>query len=311
MKTLSKFRLGFLLLITLLPSHASAQNDQATNEPSPCTVSILALGQINPQRFTHPKDYLARFAGISKENDEVCREMIRTGKESPVPIPELPAELPPGPLMVLTNRKEQKALEFSLNLGGVSKRFPVERGGNLEIYLAHDRSSNASVTEGKKRKIHSIPIAQSCREMLVFFIKPATLNWTGYQVVPVDFSPEKVPERSVLLVNFSKMVLLVWPEIAENPTVENKSLILLKPGMRAVYKVPKDLSTLRLLYSDPTAPDEILCSVNCEAIPGHRSLAFTFGLRTPENGVSVASRSLLFPIDPPKLETLDGARKIE
>lgn len=273
----------------------------------------MALGQINPTKYTTPKDYLAKYSGIMPDLDEQVRDCIRDGVSVPVPIPEPPSERPPGPLMVKIESKEQKerkAMEFSLNLGGVSKRFPARRGENLDIYLAKGGDSSAAVMEGKKRKIHSIPVPSHCQEMLVFFLKPPTRSWKGYQVVPMDFSPAVAPARSVLLVNFSKRTLLVRPDDGGDPAAANAPAMELKPGTRILYKVPENLSTIRLLYFNPATPDKILCSVNCEAIPGQRALAFTYGLGSAENGIDVACRSLQFPLQPLNPESLDGVRDL-
>lgn len=315
MKFFPTFHYRSLMGIFLLLGHANAQpnaqQEDKKKEPPPCTVSILALGRINPMKFTSMKNYVASYSGIDLQVDKDIQAALAQGEDSPVAIPENPKERPPGPLLVYTDKKERKALEFSLNPGGVTKRFPVRRVENLDIYLAGDGATSASLMEGRKRKIHSIPIPETCQEMLVFFIKPPSQSWEGYQVEPVDFSPDLVPARSVLLVNFSRHALIVRPDLAEGASADPKSDIQLKPGMRVVYKIPEKLSSLRLLYSDPATPDRILCSVNCEARPDQRTVAFSFGLGIPENGVSVASQSLQFAVDPLKPEApVDGARQI-
>ncbi len=281
------------LALALLPATWLSAQSTGNKPPPLCAVSILALGQSNPTRFTSPQDYLAKYSGIDKQIDQDIRAMIASGAPAPVPIPEMPEERPPGPLMVLTDGKERKPLEFSLNLGGISRRVPALQGQNLDIYLAKNGPSSASPLEGGKRKIHSIPIAPGCTELLLFFIKPPTTSWKGYQVKPLDIS--KLPERSVQLVNFSRRPLLVRPDTGDpNPPPAQT----LRPGGQLVYRPSDGVTSVRMIYSLPETPDKILCSVNCETIPNQRGIAYTFGLGTPENGVDVASRSLRLPIEP-------------
>ena len=298
------------LVVWMLPCLAQAQPKVEPKEPPPSTVSIQPLGQINPTKYISMADYLARYSGVDPQTDLDIRNSIKAGGAGQVAIPVDPTERPPGPLMVYVDSKKRKTLEFSLSLGGVSQRFPVPRGQNLDIYLAANGASSAKLMEGKKRKIHSIPIPEACEEMLLFFVKPPTLSWKDYRVIPVDYSRKSIPARSVLILNFSQKALLVQSEDSSSANQEGQPRQLLEPGARLLFKIPEELSTIRIMYSDPANPDKILCAVNCDAVPNKRMLAFSYDLGVPENGVEVATKSLQTPVEPLQVETLAGVREI-
>lgn len=229
------------------------------------------------------------------ETDKLCHKMIAIGKQTPVAIPELPDERPPGPLTVyIKEKKKKKPFKFSLNLGGVSLRFPAEREKKLKIFISEPSSDDPS--QEKKRKIQSIPIPANCDEMLVVFVKPLSNKWTGYRVIPLNLSSKRIPAKTVLLANFSKRNLVITPEQSGRGRV-------LKAGGKILYEFPTHTKRTRILYSDARTPEKILCAVNCEAMDDRRTIIVSYGLGTPENGIDIATRSLELPIKPLKLAT--------
>lgn len=300
--------LGISLAVQCFAEPNEAKPMLPGDEPMPCTISFVAIGNATPVRYVSPKKYLDLYGGRSEVMDASCKELIAGGLNHPVLVPVQENEKPPSALKVYLDQRTKVYQSFSLILGGVSTRLTYPRGKDLQIYQQHlEAPEEGASTVVKDQSIKKLPIPEDASHMAVIFLnRPKVFTWENYEVKTLDISPEKVPSGSIIVVNASSKDISLLPAEGGQPLkLKRQAVGTIKPTEKMKLQ-----GSRRYRYALAATPEKIISTVIAPSRADYITLIYFLDELQPATEAGISGHSIRIKNTPLTVPEILNMRKM-